>query len=219
MSEVLTLVEIIEGQPLPPEIKPVEDMVRFAPRRFTIPPQSSQQVRMMLRMPSDLEDGEYRSHLWVRPEADVEDLKKRAVEKNKEEGKEGGVRMTMLAGVTMPVFVRKGNLTATAEIQNLNVTQTPGFIDVSFYVARIGDKSIYGDMDYICNAGGSGEYIIRNSKGNAVYTEVAGRRFNLRIEKQQDKPACNTMTVRYIETDKFMGAGSDVLAEATSSVN
>lgn len=220
MTETDSLVEIKDGEPIPPGIKPASDMVVFAPRRFTIPPKSSQQIRMMLRMPANLPDGEYRSHFWVRPEAEVKDIREELLEKRKAAGKgANGVSVKLLAGVTMPVIVRKGNLSATAEIQNLNVTQTPGHIDVSFYLARSGDKSLYGDLDCICNAGSGGEYVLRNSKGNALYTEVNGRQFNLHIIKPQDKPACQNVTVKYLETDKFMGKEMGLLAQASAPVN
>jgi len=204
-----------EGQPLPPEVKPVDNMVRFAPRRFTVPPKSSQQIRMMLRMPANLADGEYRSHFWVRPEADVEDIRKQIEREQRGQGKEGGVTMKMLAGVTMPVIVRKGNLDASASIQNLQAQETPGAINVSFYLGRDGNKSLYGDIDYICN----GDYVIRTSRGNAIYTEVSGRQISLRIAKPQDKPACRNIAVKYYETDKFMGKEIGVLAEASVPVS
>jgi P pilus assembly chaperone PapD len=214
MTEEESLVAIEDGAPLPPEVKPVVDMVRFAPRRFTIPPKSSQQIRMMLRTPANLADGEYRSHFWVRPEADVEDIRKSIEREQSGQEREGGVTMKMLAGVTMPVIVRKGNLEVSAEIQNLQAQGTPGVINVSFYLARMGNKSMYGDIDYICN----NDYVIRTSRGNAVYTEVNGRQINLRIARPQDKPACQNITVRYYETDKFMGKQVSVLAEASAPV-
>ena len=40
-------------------------MIRYAPRRVTVPPGGSQQIRILLRRPRDLEPGEYRSHLWI----------------------------------------------------------------------------------------------------------------------------------------------------------
>jgi len=215
MTESESLVAIDIGQPLPPEVKPVDDMVRFAPRRFTVPPKSSQQIRMMLRMPANLADGEYRSHFWVRPEADVEDIRKKIEREQRGQDGQGGVTMKMLAGVTMPVIVRKGDLDASATVQNLQVQNTPGAINVSFYLARNGNKSLYGDIDYICND----DYVIRTSRGNAIYTEVAGRQINLRIAKPQDKPACNSVTVKYYETDKFMGKEIGVLAEASAPVS
>ncbi|MCI5061165.1 MAG: hypothetical protein MRY79_08885, partial [Alphaproteobacteria bacterium] len=196
-----------------PDIKPVTDMIRFAPRRFTIPPNSSQQVRLMLRTPAGLADGEYRSHLWVRPEADVEELKLR--NEMQQKGKQG-VSLRMLAGVTMPVIVRKGALEASTSITDLRASETPGFIDVSFRLNRQGSRSVYGDLEYVCNGGA---YQLKNTRGIAVYTETAYRDFSLRIERAQDQPRCGSLTVKFSETQGFVGEKVRVLSEATASVN
>ena len=50
-----------------------DSMIRYAPRRITLEPGSPQTIRVLLRKPSDLAEGEYRSHLLFRavPEATV----------------------------------------------------------------------------------------------------------------------------------------------------
>lgn len=218
MTENKSLVEVDEEAPYPAAVKPVKDMVRFAPRRFTIPPQSSQQVRMMLRTPPNLADGEYRSHLWVRPEASVEEIRKKMEKEKRGEGG-GGVTVKMLAGVTMPVIVRKGSLRASAEVQNLQALQSADKVNVSYYIARSGNMSVYGDIDYICNEGSGGEYVLRNSKGNAIYAEAAGRNISLDIPNDPEQPSCQTLTVRYYETDEFMGKEVRLLSAATTRIN
>lgn len=203
----------VEDDQLPPGIKPVTDMIRFAPRRFTIPPNSSQQVRLMLRMPAGLEDGEYRSHLWIRPEADTEELKlRREMEK---QGRQG-VSLRMLAGVTMPVIVRKGALNASVEVGGLRASKTTGFIDVAFRLTRQGNRSVYGDIEYVCNGGA---YVLKSTRGIAIYPEVDYRDFSLRIARQPDQPSCNSLTVKFAETSGFAGEEVRVLAEATTPVN
>lgn len=213
-----SLVPIPEDQPMPADIKPSANMIRFAPRRFTVPPNSSQQVRMMLRMPKDLADGEYRSHFWVRPEVDPDELKLKAGEKAKATGARGGVTLTMLAGVTMPIIVRKGALNASLSIGNLSAYETGGFVTTSFSLLREGSKSIYGDIDFVCNAGGD-EYIIKSSRGIAIYTELSRRDFNLRIPKTQGQPRCNSLSLRFTEIIGFGGKKGATLAEASVAVN
>ncbi len=205
----------VEEENLPPEVRPSKDMVKFAPRRFTINPGGSQQVRMILRMPAGIPDGEYRSHLWVRPEASVDNLTLDQSEAAQEASK--GVSVTMLAGVTMPVIVRKGNLGATVEVTNLRASHNGGFINASFTMLRQGERSVYGDIEYICNPGGA-EYQARLSRGNAIYAETDQRNFNLQIEKDPTKPACNSIKVKFSETDGFDGDSVRVLAEASAPV-
>ena len=215
MSEDKSLKPLKEGDVPPASYQSAQNMIRYAPRRFTVPPKSSQQIRLMLRMPGNLPDGEYRSHLWIKPEEDVQDLKRGNSPENS--GK-GGVSVKMLAGVTMPVIVRKGNLSATAEVANLQASESTGFVTVNYSLLREGNRSLYGDVEFVCNAG-AGEFILKEIHGIALYTEINQRNFKLRIEKEAGKPRCSTLTVRYTETDGFVGKKLDVLAQATTQVN
>lgn len=218
MGEDKGIVPVPDDQ-VTPEMLKVSKMVRFAPRRFTIPPNSSQQVRMMLRLSGDLPDGEYRSHLWVRPEANIEALRAKAVAENEKKGKKGGVSLTMLAGVTMPIIVRKGALEASMSIVDTSARASGGFIAVDYTLQREGSRSTYGDVDYICNPGAGDEYFLKSARGVAVYTDTARRHFNLRIEKMADKPACRTLSVTYSETDGFDGDKIEVMAQEVVQVN
>lgn len=211
------LVVIPDDEAIPPDIKPVSDMVVFAPRRFSIEPKSSQQVRIMVRLPADLPDGEYRSHLWIRPEADTEELQVAAEKKNRDAGSKGGVTLTMLAGATMPVIVRKGNLQATVSIEGLEAVESGNFISPKFTLIREGNKSVYGDIDYVCNPGAD-EYVLSAVRGIAVYTESNRRNFNKRIEKKPEQPPCRTLSVAFVATEGFNGERTDVLAEAVVQV-
>ena len=201
---------------LPPEVKPSKDMIRFSPRRFTLPPRGSQQVRMMLRTPAGLEDGEYRSHLWIRPEADVDAFRKEA-EKKVKKGKVG-VAIEMLAGVSMPIIVRKGNLEGSAEITNLAFRDVGTHIEADYTLERMGQRSVYGDVDLICNAGTSNEYLAKFLRGLAVYPEVTKRNLNMKVKYLPNKPKCNDIMMRYSETDGFKGNIISILSEKSAPV-
>lgn len=219
MTANTSLEALPEGAPLPADIRPSANMVRFAPRRFTIPPKSSQQVRMMLRMPKDLPDGEYRSHFWVRPEINPDDVELEVTEDQKKAGAKGGVTLKMLAGVTMPVIVRKGALEATASFANVTASESTGFVAINFSILRQGTRSIYGDIDYICNAGSGNEFKLRTSKGIAVYTELGQRNFKVRIPKKQGQSGCGSLSLVFTEIVGFGGEKGKVLAETTIPVN
>jgi hypothetical protein len=210
---------VVPDDALTPDIKPVVDMVRFAPRRFTVPPNSSQQVRMMLRMPADLADGEYRSHFWVRPEADVESLRAKAEAHNKKTGVKSGVSLEMLAGVTMPIIVRKGAFEVDLSIVDAKARASGGFVTVSYSLVRDGNRSVYGDIDYVCNPGAGDEFFLKSTRGIAVYVEAAQRDFDLRIEKLEDQPSCKTLSITFSETEGFDGGKMDVMAQDIVQVN
>lgn len=214
MTERESLVAMEEGEAFPPGLQPAEDMVRFAPRRFTVGPRSSQQIRLMVRYPANLQDGEYRSHLWIRPESDPPKIS--ATEEQIQSNRRG-VAMTLLAGVTMPVIVRKGNLSVTGNIANLSATSSEGFIRTNFDLTREGSKSLYGDLRFVCNPGAS-EYELWIVRGIAVYTELNSRNLKHKIAKKQDKPACQTLAIRFYEKVQFDDKPTELTFEATTAV-
>ncbi len=206
-------IKAVPKDTLPAGVGPAEDMVRFSPRRFVLRSGESQQVRMMLRMPAGLADGEYRSHLWIRPEADVDEFKAQLKKKKKT-----GTFMKMLAGVSMPIIVRKGALDLSVDIEGLSAQRlADGHFKVDFSLVRTGGKSSYGDLDLICNKG-VGEYLLRFTRGISVYSELGRRDVSMKIPAKQGQAACSSVTVRYTATDGFVGDPVALLAEATASV-
>src|SRR5215210_1627591 len=90
-----------------------EAMILYAPRKVTLPPNQPQSIRINARAPQGLADGEYRAHLLFRaiPEA------RPATAPVPVKGV--SFRLTPVYGVTIPVIVRLGNLSATAGIANV----------------------------------------------------------------------------------------------------
>ncbi len=203
---------------LPANVKPAEDMIRYSPRRITVPAKKSQQVRVMMRLPAGVEDGEYRSHLWIRTEANVERMRKSAEEFQRQSGSKKSMSLEMLPGVTMPVIIRKGNIDAAVNIQNLRAQQSPGFVSISYDFIRDGMRSVYGDTDYICNAGTSSAYMLKKVRGAGVYKEINLRKYNMKTEKPIDKGSCNTLTVVFQETEDSVRAEKALSIQATTPV-
>ena len=199
-----------------PNIKPVDQMVKFAPRRITLAPRSSQQVRLILRTPADLEDGEYRSHLWIRREVEVKEFNAK-LPKNRRKEKTSEISITMLPGITIPVIVRKGNLDVSVKFEGVEASSEGDFVDVSLSLLREGQRSSYGDIDYICNPGND-EYVLKSVRGVAVYTEINRKNFKKRFKKPEDTGACNNLLVQYMATDGYLGDVVETLAETTVPV-
>lgn len=197
---------------------PSKDIVKFSPRRVTIPPKSSQQIRFILRTPSDLADGEYRSHLSIRQEADVEKIRAENEEIFTVKPGKAKVAVSLLPGVTLPVIVRKGDLTVDVSMSELRAVDSGQTIDVAISMNRQGNKSTYGDLDFACNLGADDAYPLRSTKGVAVYTEITRKNMNLRIKKLPDNPKCRELSVRYVETENYAGRDVRVLAQASTLV-
>lgn len=215
MTEDRVLKAVEEGEDTS-DLNSADDMIRFAPRRLTLAPGASQQIRLMLRRPRDLPEGEYRSHLWITPEAQVEEFgAQRDIDQSGSE-----VKLSMLTGVTLPIFVRHGTLTVKGGIENAKaVRKADGSLDVFFTVTREGNRSLYGDIDIICaSANGA---VLQQTRGNSVYTEVTRRNFNLKIPKDahSDVSSCKQIEIRYIAESKDSFYEGGVIASATTPVN
>ena len=89
------------------------DMIRYAPRRVVLPPNQPQAIRIGVRVPEELPDGEYRAHMLFRAVP-----KPRPAVESEDQGEGFSIRLTPIYGVTIPVIVRNGNLSALAAIAN-----------------------------------------------------------------------------------------------------
>lgn len=149
-----------------------EDLIRYSPRQVVIGPGNSQTIRLMLRKPTDLASGEYRSHLHFRaiPQADagmdIEEIDLKEDEIN--------IQITTVYGITIPVIVRHGELTGAVEISDLKFELPVDTVDLpslSFRLNRTGNRSLYGDLtiSYIPDSSGE-EYVVGKLNGVAVFT-------------------------------------------------
>ncbi len=205
----------VEAGDLPAGVKPAADMVRFSPRRFTLAPRSSQQVRLMLRTPSGLADGEYRSHFYIQTENDPKAFRERL----KTQGKQSGAFMRMLPTTSMPVIVRKGSLSSSVEIQNLSYSNRGSFIEANFTLSRKGNQSVYGDLDFLCNPSSGDEYLIKFVRGIAVYSEIGERDLSIKLPAKAGKPSCRSVLLKYTETKGFNGSAVKIYSEKTAPVS
>ena len=159
-----------------------DKMVRYSPRQIVLEPNQSQIVRLMLRKPRGLVDGEYRSHMLLQalPKTTRSDISK-AVEEGSDDI---SVEITTVIGVSIPVIVRSGKLSTELSLANARYVKSADPQQKS-YVAldmnRVGNKSTYGDfrVTYIGADGQSA--IVGNIKGVAVYSPNKLRQFKIPV--------------------------------------
>lgn len=157
-----------------------EDMIRYSPRRIVLDPGQPQTVRLLLRKPRNLEPGEYRSHFLIRalPPKDAGTN----IESVERKPGEISVQLTMIYGVSIPVIVRHGDLSAKAALEDLALAPPRDGETgkgLSLRVKRAGTKSIYGDFDVTFTRQDGDAIPIGLMRGVAVYTPNESR--NLRI--------------------------------------
>jgi fimbrial chaperone protein len=207
MKDGASLSPVEEGDVIP-GLNIADTMVIFAPRRITIPAGASQQVRLMLRKPADLADGEYRSHLWIRPEEEAVKFVAPDAQPQGDDEQATGIQIKMLAGANFPVIVRQGKTNAVATITNPKLTQQDDAFFVSLDVNREGNRSLYGDFRFTCLSGSSPQ-MIHEIHGIAVYTETATRHLEFKFNVPAEGAGiCQSMRVSYL-------SGDTMIAEAT----
>jgi hypothetical protein len=166
-------------------------MVLYAPRRVTLPVREPQAIRISARAPEGLADGEYRVHLLFR-----------AIPKPRPVAKPGEVKgvsisITPIYGVTIPVIVRLGNLSAKAGIADVRVAKQDGKPAIAFDLSRSGDRSTFGEVR-VFKPGVTEPIALQ--RGVAVYKEVSARTVTIPISDKYSGPLSGPVTVQYIET-------------------
>nr|WP_314441644.1 molecular chaperone [uncultured Sphingomonas sp.] len=181
------------------------DMIVYAPRRVVLPPRQPQTIRIAARAPAGLADGEYRVHLLFRavppaqpPVATPADFKGI------------GFALTPVYGVTIPVIVRLGNLSATAGIANVGKVMLDGRPAVSMELTRSGSRSTFGEVR-VLKAGVKEPIAVQ--RGVAVYTELDRRLVTVPISEELAAQASGPVTVQYLETADGV---STMLAETSA---
>jgi hypothetical protein len=184
--------------------KAAQEMLLYAPRRITLPPNQPQAIRLSARAPEGLPDGEYRVHMLFRaiPPARPQ------VAAQKVEGV--AFQLRPIYGVTIPVIIRLGHLEAKAAIANVRKVTADGKPAIALDLSRTGDRSTFGAVK-VFKAGVANPIALVS--GIAVYTEVGQRSVTIPIDPAQLANANGQVTVQYVEpTD----TGPVTLAETSA---
>ncbi len=154
-----------------------DEMLRYSPHQVTIPPGGSQIVRIILRKPAELANGEYRSHLQFDRVAEasgstsLEDVAK-------QNGSGVGVVINALIGASIPVIVRQGATQAQLSLSELKLLPAseamPGG-GLALDMNRSGNASIYGDLQVTFTTRDGVTFEVAKAGGVAVYVPNASR--------------------------------------------
>ena len=153
------------------------DLIRFFPREVVIAPGESQNVRVQIKMPEGLADGEYRSHLYFRA------VPREQAAAADTMTKEFSVKLSAVYGVTVPVIVRQGTLNATVTVGDLSLTpgdsQKPPVVAMKFH--REGTQSVCGTVRVTHVAADGTTTPLGSVGGVAVYTPNTDRIFRMPV--------------------------------------
>lgn len=153
--------------------------LRIFPRSVTLAPNEAQTVKVQVSKAGELQTGEYRSHLYFRavprdpPLGDAKASTDTTI----------SVHIVPIFGISMPVIIRVGDVSAKASISNIELQlkkDTVPTLKMTFN--RTGNMSLYGDLsvDYISEDGKVTRVGI--VRGIAVYCPNTKRNFHLALD-------------------------------------
>jgi len=173
-------------------------MITYAPRRVTLPPNQPQAIRIGVRPPPDLPDGEYRAHILFRAIPDAV-----APPADATPARGVTIALTPIYGVTIPIIVRKGNLNAAAAIGTAQlVTDAKEGPALSFTLTRTGSRSTYGRIRV--TKPGLAKPLVE-ARGVAVYAEIPGRTVTLPVDAQVAAHLRGPARIEYLEDNDAGG--------------
>jgi hypothetical protein len=211
MTEVGEMKILEPGQEQPEEMF-ADKLVRFTPRQVLLEPRVAQTLRVQLRLPEGLAEGEYRSHLLFRavPEAAAPADLGAA-----DAGKGVSIQLRPIYGVSIPLIVRHGKTSATVTIADVALhaaeaaDQRPA---LTLRLNRTGNASSYGNVVVNLLRPGSKAVTVGTMSGVAVYTQNASRLVRMPLTIPEGVKLLGALQVTYQEPAEHDGT---VLAETT----
>jgi hypothetical protein len=178
-------------------------MISYAPRKVLLPPNQPQSIRVGIRPPVDLPDGEYRAHMLFR----AIPAPRAATAPSAAPVTGVSISLTPIYGVTIPVIFRKGSLSAKAAITGAQMIVADGNPALQLSMTRQGTRSTYGRI-LVLKSGQSKP--VYESGGISVYAELNARKVTLPVAPDAVPLMKGPVTIQYREE---VGAGGGLIAE------
>lgn len=178
------------------------EVIRYAPRRVTLPPNQPQSIRVGLQPSDTLPDGEYRAHMLFRAIP-----KTPAADAAQEAGNGLKIQLIPIYGISIPIIVRKGNLEASAALSNVRMATDNEGPTLEFDISRKGDKSVFGEI-HVTKPGVAEPISI--AKGIAIYPEITSRNVSLPLPPEVAAKMHGEVVVSYYEAPE---AGGGLIAQ------
>ena len=185
--------------------------LRLFPRSVTLAPGEAQLVKVQLTKTGQLQEGEYRSHIYFRA---APDIKVQGEPLRSSDTSTISVKLIPVFGISIPVIIRTGPPELKVSLTDISLeTEENAPPHLKMILRRTGNHSSYGDIniDHVSEKGKV--TTIATVKGLAVYTPNPYRQFDMELEK---KPGINYHhgKLRITYTAQSKGTVSDPLAEA-----
>ena len=178
-----------------------QPLLRIYPQTVTLAPGEPQVIMLQFRHKSNLQPGEYLSHLYFRAEKNIIPPGSNQPEKDTTNL---SIQLIPVYGLCIPIIIRTGEVKVSITLSDLKMEsakEIPNFL--KFTINRSGNISSYGDIivDYLPEKGKATQ--IGVMRGIGVYTDIDKRIIAVKINNingsQFNK---GKLKVRYINKEE-----------------
>lgn len=174
-----------------PNVRNAEPYMFAAPRRLILQPGQTQHIRFMVRRTGDMVAGEYRSYIAVMPEEIPEAFDGGEIEPNKQKA-----QLNLLTGYRIPVFFLHGQTELSVNIANARLVKNrKGRDEVAFTLARQGNRSVIGDVNFSCVTA-DGQSVDAGGSKVKIFTELNSREYSKRVNIPEG--GCSRLVVNFV---------------------
>lgn len=176
-------------------------MIRYSPRQVTLKPGERQHIRLAVRKPKGLTQGEYRSHLVFEAQPD-----RREQENNAKEQAEMKIYINL--AFSIPIIIRQGDLHTDTRLTKtqLLTKQVNGshYTGANIYINNSSTSSTFGSLKVFWQKDGqSTEKQIGILNNVAIYPEVSNRIITIGFTNHNIERG--VMRIEYQGSDNFKG--------------
>ncbi|WOT05606.1 fimbrial biogenesis chaperone [Shewanella youngdeokensis] len=174
------------------------EMIRFSPKQVTLKPKERQVVRLGLRRPKGLADGEYRSHLK---------FEALPLKRDNNDSGEMSIRLDVLLSYSLPIVVRQGEVTHHIEIasKTLAFDSHTGKTQLSVNLSRSGQYSTTGSLTAFWQDGSNAEKVVARLNNVNIYPELSQTTQVMAWIEKDFRPASGTLRIVYEGKQEFNG--------------
>lgn len=174
-------------------------MLRFSPRQVTLKPGERQTIKLMLRRPQGLQNGEYRSHLMFKalPPPKPEN----------ESANNPSTAINIVLSFAIPVVVRHGELQVQMNVDNAQIEYQPGTQTGAVHVdlSRSGLHSVIGTMSAYWTPTGGREQLIAKLGDYNFWVENPTAKTTLHWTGTDFAPTDGKLRIVYEGSKQFRG--------------
>ena len=186
--------------------------LRVYPRQVILAPNETQIVKVQVINTNKIEEGEYRSHLYFRPEKNNDPL---GQEKEVVDSTVLSVKLVAIFGISIPIIIDKGISNTLTSISELSFTDEDSkAYFLNFTINRSGNMSTYGDISIYYISKDNASYEVGKVSGVAVYTPGTIRK----VKMQMQKPEGQNFSDGKLKVVYTMSESKEVIAEAEQDI-